>query len=62
MYFAQTQRYLEKIMLEISGICLCLFFRDGSVLNKIAILGQPPRCFLIFSLLGIYSSTPSILS
>ena len=29
-------------MLEISSICLCLFFRDVSILNKIAILGQAP--------------------
>jgi len=29
-------------MLGILGICLCLFFRDASILNKIAILGQSP--------------------
>ena len=30
-------------MLGILGICQCLFFLDGSILNKITILGQPPR-------------------
>jgi len=31
-------------MLEISGICLCLFFPDGSILNKIA---DTPDCSCI---------------
>ena len=48
-------------MLEILSICLCLFFQDALILNKIAILGQPPwvilllvQCFLVFELLSIH--------
>jgi len=42
MYFYYTHHYLEKIILGILGIWLCLFFLDVLILNKIAILGQPP--------------------
>jgi len=36
-------------MLAMLDICLCLFFQDALTLNKIAILGQPPRQQEIYS-------------
>ena len=40
---AQTLRNSQKIMLAISNIWLCLFFKNFSILNKMPILGQAPR-------------------
>jgi len=39
---AQTLRNSQKIMLAISNIWLCLFFKNFSILNKIPILAQAP--------------------
>jgi len=34
-------------MLAISHIWLCLFLENSSILNKMSILGQPPRQILL---------------
>jgi len=36
-------RIIKKIMLAISDIWLRLFLENSSILNKMPILGQPPR-------------------
>ncbi len=42
MAFSQTLRNFQKIMLEISNICLRIFFENVSILTKIPILEHPP--------------------
>ncbi len=43
MAFSQTLRNFQKIMLAISIIWLCLFFKNVSILTKTLIVGHPPR-------------------
>jgi hypothetical protein len=42
MPFAQTLRNCQKIMLAISGVWLCLFSGNFSILTQMPIPGHPP--------------------
>ncbi len=45
MAFSQTLRDFQRIMLAISIIWLCLFFKNVSILTKTLILRHPPSRF-----------------
>jgi len=45
--FCPISALREKIILGISNICLWLFFSSAFILEKIAILGQPPSGYVL---------------